>query len=77
MEIRIGDTVLWRGAFGQALERKAKVIGIERSGLQRDKYGVAVESIPYELKEYGVFDLDNGCWCYGEQIVEKVSEQVD
>jgi hypothetical protein len=40
MEIRIGDTVLWRGAFGQALERKAKVIGIERSGLQRDKYRV-------------------------------------
>ena len=33
-----------------------------------DKYGDAVESIDWDMKNYGCFTLSNGHWCYGEQI---------
>ena len=41
---------------------------IQRSEYKRDKYGVEVDSVPFSEREYCVFDLNNGHWCYGEQI---------
>ena len=35
---------------------------------ERDKYGDAVESIDWDMKNYGCFTLSNGHWCYGWQI---------
>ena len=45
---------------------------IQRSEYKRDKYGVEVDSVPFSEREYCVFSLNNGHWCYGEQIVEIV-----
>lgn len=66
--IKIGSKVLYRGCFGMYSPTEVVVTGIERSDYKRDKYGKPVDSVPFGEREYCVFDLDNGHWCYGEQI---------
>ena len=40
-----------------------------------DKYGGAVESIDWDMKNYGCFTLSNGHWCYGGQIDSLLDEE--
>lgn len=66
--IKIGTKVKYRGCFGTDKPSDVVVTHIERSEHKRDKYGDEVDSVPFDEREYCVFDLDNGHWCYGEQI---------
>ena len=68
MEIKIGSKVCYRPCFGMFPSTMVKVKAIEKSDYKRCKYGFPVDSIPFEEREYCVFVLDNGHWCYGEQI---------
>lgn len=67
-----GTQVRYRGCFGTAQPEVVKVVRIERSIETHSKYGKKVASVPFEEREYCIFDLDNGHWCYGDQIDEIV-----
>ena len=66
--IKIGSKVMYRGSFGMGCPEKVTIESIEMREKERDKYGDAVESIDWDMKNYGCFTLSNGHWCYGEQI---------
>ena len=66
--IKVGTKVKYRGCFGMDKPTIVEVTHIERSEYKRDKYGVEVDSVPFSEREYCVFCLNNGHWCYGEQI---------
>jgi hypothetical protein len=68
--IKIGSKVLWRGGFGNHSPEWVTITGIERCEHKRSKYGCSVEKIEWGKREYAVFDLDNGHWCYGEQLID-------
>ena len=65
-----GDQVWWRGSWGNDSWVKAKIVGIELVNAGQKENGIAIESIPVEVKDHCVFDLDNGHWAYGYQIKE-------
>lgn len=67
-EIRIGTKVSYRGCFGIDKPVEVTVTRINRSEYKRDKWGDEVYSVPFSEREYCTFGLDNGHWCYGEQI---------
>ena len=66
--IKIGSKVMYRGSFGMGCPEKVTIESIDMCEKERDKYGDAVESIDWGMKNYGCFTLSNGHWCYGEQI---------
>ena len=66
--IKIGSKVIYRGNFGMGCPEKVTIESIDMCKKERDKYGDAVESIDWGMKNYGCFTLSNGHWCYGEQI---------
>lgn len=66
--ISVGTKVTYRGCFGMDAPKNAVVTGIERSNEMRDKYGYPVEDVLFDEREYCVFNLNDGHWCYGEQI---------
>lgn len=59
--IKVGDLVDTK--FGVS-----EIIGIELCENIGDKYGIPVEEIEADLKDYCVFDLENGHWQRGLQI---------
>ena len=71
--IKIGTKISYRGGFGTEKPQVVSVTGIERvkSG---EKYGKKVGMTFFRDKDECVFDLDNGHWCYGDQIDKVVSE---
>ena len=66
--IKIGSKVIYRGNFGMGCPEKVTIESIDMCEKERDKYGDAVESIDWDMKNYGCFTLSNGHWCYGWQI---------
>ena len=66
--IKIGSKVIYRGNFGMGCPEKVTIESIDMCKKERDKYGDAVDSIDWGMKNYGCFTLSNGHWCYGEQI---------
>ncbi len=68
--IKVGDDVVWRGGFGQDMPLSATVKGMTLTDNPREKYGESVDEVDlYSVREnLVVFDLDNGHWCYSEQI---------
>ena len=66
--IKIGSRVMYRGSFGMGCPEKVTIESIDMCEKERDKYGDAVESIDWDMKNYGCFTLSNGHWCYGRQI---------
>ena len=66
--IKIGSKVIYRGNFGMGCPEKVTIESIDKCKKERDKYGDAVESIDWDMKNYGCFTLSNGHWCYGGQI---------
>lgn len=66
--IKIGSKVMYRGSFGMGCPEKVTIESIDMCEKEGDKYGDAVESIDWGMKNYGCFTLSNGHWCYGEQI---------
>lgn len=67
--IKIGDTVTYRGCWGNDVPKQTKVEGIELCRSIGGKYGKPVKEIDVKNIERGVFDLSDGHWCYGYQIV--------
>ena len=72
-ELKIGDTVSWRGSFGRDVPKDAEVREIIITEQPRTKYGESVDSVDWKLvKENRVLvDFTNGFWAYGEQISKK------
>ena len=66
--IKIGSKVMYRGLFGMGCPEKVTIESIDMCEKEGDKYGDAVESIDWDMKNYGCFTLSNGHWCYGWQI---------
>ena len=65
--LKIGDTVRWKGCWGEAQEKLAVVTGMETRCI--GKYGQQVPEAPWrDIKAHGVVNLDNGHWAYGYQI---------
>ena len=67
--LKIGDEVMWRGAWGREPAMKAKVIEIEATDYH-SKDGYPVDEISWrEVRaDRAVIVLDNGHWCYGKQV---------
>ena len=66
--IKIGSKVMYRGSFGMGCPEKVTIESIDMCEKEGDKYGDAVDSIDWDMKNYGCFTLSNGHWCYGRQI---------
>ena len=73
--IKIGSKVMYRGLFGMGCPEKVTIESIDMCEKERDKYGDAVESIDWDMKNYGCFTLSNGHWCYGGQIDSLLDEE--
>ena len=73
--IKIGSKVMYRGSFGMGCPEKVTIESIDMCEKERDKYGDAVESIDWDMKNYGCFTLSNGHWCYGGQIDSLLDEE--
>ena len=74
-EIKIGSKVMYRGSFGMGCPEKVTIRSIDMCEEEGDKYGDAVESIDWDMKNYGCFTLSNGHWCYGGQIDSLLDEE--
>ena len=66
--IKIGTKVIYRPAWGTEPPKAAVVEYIEKCANKREKCGDEVDEISWEDKDYGVYTLDDGHWCYGYQI---------
>ena len=73
--LKVGDTVLWSGAFGMDAPRRATVLGIEQTEHPREKYGWGVDEIDWqavrENRAVVTVQGENAThenWAYGEQI---------
>ena len=73
--IKIGSKVMYRGSFGMGCPEKVTIESIDLCEEEGDKYGGAVESIDWDMKNYGCFTLSNGHWCYGGQIDSLLDEE--
>lgn len=73
--IKIGSKVIYRGNFGMGCPEKVTIKSIDMCEEEGDKYGDAVESIDWDMKNYGCFTLSNGHWCYGGQIDSLLDEE--
>ena len=73
--IKIGSKVMYRGLFGMGRPEKVTIESIDMCEKEGDKYGDAVESIDWDMKNYGCFTLSNGHWCYGGQIDSLLDEE--
>lgn len=76
MSIKIGDTVIWRHAWGSAEPKKAVIETIEILKHAHHKEGKHVDEIPIEDLKLNrcIVTLTNGSWAYGYQI-EPISEE--
>ena len=66
--IKLGSKVSWKGSWGHNEPVIAEVTGIELCEEKRMKYGTPVNEVNADIKDYCVFDLNTGNWCYGYQI---------
>lgn len=67
-KIKIGDEVMWRGAWGSQPARPARIESMELCELPRMKYGVSVTEAFASDKDRLCVSLTNGSWAYGFQI---------
>jgi hypothetical protein len=67
--VSVGDTVLWRGGFGEDPDVPAQIQGIEIN-TRGSKNGDSVDSAPWSAmrRDNAVITLSNSHWCYGNQI---------
>lgn len=67
--LKVGDRVTYRGSWGQGAPKEATIESIEYCQNAGDKYGIATDEVYVDDVERSVFDLSDGHWCYGFQIV--------
>ena len=66
--IKAGTKVEYRPAWGSQPPKVATIKRIEKCSRIGEKYGNEVKEISWNNKDYGVYELDDGHWCYGYQI---------
>jgi hypothetical protein len=69
--LKIGDKVRYVGCFGMdKVPTEAMVTGIEID-TNGSKYGTVVESCSWDKinGRNAIISLDNGHWCYGDQVL--------
>jgi len=66
--LKIGDYVMWSGAWGSQSPKRVRVIGIELCEAPRQKYGMPINEVSWHEVNRCVFSLSNGHWAYGTQI---------
>lgn len=64
--LRVGDVVIWRGAWGQAAPALARVVAIEATERRGEKYGRTVGAVAWTRPF--VVTLDNRRWAYSYQL---------
>ena len=71
MKIKVGDIVTYRGGFGSHAPKRVVVTEMELTEVPRSKYGEDVDEVTLDDVKAGlvVFGLDDGHWCYSDQIV--------
>lgn len=67
-KIKIGDQVMWRGAWGTEEVKLATLTRIELCEEERMKSGEAVQEVDEKDLRRCVVGLDNGHWAYGFQL---------
>jgi|WetSurMetagenome_2_1015567.scaffolds.fasta_scaffold1076548_1 hypothetical protein len=67
--LKVGDTILWRGSWGEKDPVEAIVDGMEEVQ-PGEKYGEPVSQMEWSLvkQNYAVVTLNNGHWAYGCQL---------
>jgi hypothetical protein len=67
--VSVGDTVMWRGGWGEDPAKPAVVEGIEIN-TRGGKDGDPVNTAPWSAmtRENAILSLNNGHWCYGDAI---------
>jgi hypothetical protein len=71
-KLKIGDKVMWRGAWGKEPAKEATITGIQLCGVGA-KYGKEIKSTNWETvrNEKITVTLDNGHWAHGYQLDPK------
>lgn len=64
--LKVGDEVIWRGAWGTDEPKRAKVIEIEKTKGHHEKYGQKVDFVKW-IHNF-VVTLDNHHWAYDYQL---------
>ena len=64
--IKRGSQVVYRGGFGRDSQTIAVVTGIEVTEDVRQKYGDEVDTVALDANY--VLTLNNGHWCYSDQV---------
>jgi hypothetical protein len=72
--IKIGSKVSYKGAWGTKPEKEVTIKGIEKCLEEGMKEGKPVDEIDWTEKDYGVYDLSDGHWCYGYQIASLIDK---
>ena len=72
-KLKVGDKVMWRGAFGMDAPKVAEVTGMEVTERSRDKHGESVSEVSWELVRANIvaFSLTyegEYYWAYSDQI---------
>ena len=79
-DLRVGDSVLWRGGWGSEMEKLAKVKAIQVNSSNGSKYGEDVQSVGWDtvVERKVIVDLDVASgiddvgqlshWAWGNQI---------
>ncbi len=68
--IRVGDRVVWRGAWGTEEPKIATIEGLVVTDEPGGKYGESAEEVDMNLfnENRVIFDLDSGHWAYSYQV---------
>jgi hypothetical protein len=67
--IKIGSKVSYKGAWGTKPEKKVTIKAIDKCVEEGMKEGEPVDKIDWSEKDYGIYTLSDGHWCYGYQII--------
>lgn len=62
-DLKVGDTVLWRGAWGSHPEKRARVTSIQVNEVNGAKYGTDVQSVAWStvVERKVIVNLDVEC----------------
>ena len=71
MKVKVGDKIRHYLFGGEVLTGKVEEIQICHQG---EKSGRSVNSCDVN-RHHGVIDLDNGHWCYFEQIIQIIKNE--
>lgn len=71
--IKVGDTVMWKGCFGNEHPKEAVVVSMEVTKNPREKYGEEVQEVSWDLvfENRVIFNFNNNHWAYSDQISKR------